>query len=93
MHIEREIKLSLTPRVEAALSRLAPNRRSVASVYYDTPQEALRRAGLAVRLRRDGGRWLQTLKAEQAPHAGLASRAEWEAASIGGERCMTSKRG
>ena len=86
MNIEREIKLSLTPRAEAALSELAPNRRRLASIYYDTPRQELRRAGVALRLRRDGGRWLQTLKAEATPHAGLAARAEWELPVRG--RCL-----
>jgi inorganic triphosphatase YgiF len=77
-HIEREIKLRLTPRAFTNLARLAPERRSVASVYYDTARQELRRAGIALRLRRDGGRWLQTLKAASAQHAGLAQRTEWE---------------
>jgi triphosphatase len=77
-HIEREIKLRLTPQAFARLTRLAPDRRRVASVYYDTARQDLRRAGVALRLRRDGARWLQTLKAESAQHAGLAARAEWE---------------
>ena len=77
-HIEREIKLRLTPQALARLARLAPSRRNVASVYYDTARQDLRRAGIALRLRRDGGRWLQTLKAEAEQHAGLAQRAEWE---------------
>jgi triphosphatase len=78
VHIEREIKLCLTPAAESALAKLAPNRRSVASIYYDTSRQALRRAGIALRLRRDGDRWLQTLKLDSAPHAGFAARAEWE---------------
>lgn len=77
-HIEREIKLSLTRQAFTRLARLAPDRRSVASVYYDTARQDLRRAGIALRLRRDGGRWLQTLKVEGVQHAGLAQRAEWE---------------
>jgi inorganic triphosphatase YgiF len=77
-HIERDIKLRLTPQAFTRLVRLAPNRRNLASVYYDTARQDLRRAGIALRLRRDGGRWLQTLKAESAQHAGLAARAEWE---------------
>lgn len=77
-HIEREIKLSLPPRDFARLAKLARERRSLASVYYDTARQELRRAGVALRLRRDGGRWLQTLKSEAAPRAGLAERAEWE---------------
>ena len=77
-HIEREIKLDLPPRAFARLAKLAPQHRSVASVYFDTAGEELRRAGMALRLRRDGRRWLQTLKADGAPHAGLAQRTEWE---------------
>lgn len=77
-HIEREIKLRLTRQAFPRLARLAPERRRVASVYYDTARQELRRAGIALRLRRDGGRWLQTLKAEGAQHGGLAQRAEWE---------------
>ena len=77
-HIEREIKLGLTSQALPRLARLAPQRRSVASVYYDTARQELRRAGIALRLRRDGGRWLQTLKSQSSPHAGLAARSEWE---------------
>ena len=78
MNIEREIKLRLAQAPAAELFALAPHRRSVASIYYDTPRQELRRAGIALRLRRDAGRWVQTLKVEGTPHAGLASRAEWE---------------
>src|SRR5688500_18316510 len=77
-HIEREIKLSLTPQSLPRLARLAPRRRNVASVYFDTSRHELRRAGVALRLRRDGRQWLQTVKAESAQHAGLAARSEWE---------------
>jgi inorganic triphosphatase YgiF len=76
-HIEREIKLELTREALARLGPLAPMRRSLSSVYYDTPREDLRRAGVALRLRRDRGRWLQTLKAD-AVHGGLSARTEWE---------------
>lgn len=78
MNIEREIKLHLRRGAESALAALAPSRRSVLSVYYDTSRHELRRAGIALRLRRDGRRWVQTLKAEQRSHAGLAARKEWE---------------
>jgi triphosphatase len=78
LHIERELKFALLPDARARLEALAPRRRSVASIYYDTPDEVLRRAGMALRLRRDGGRWLQTLKCEKRTGGGLAQRAEWE---------------
>src|SRR5687767_5469390 len=77
-HIEREIKLGLTPQALSRLAQLTPSRRSLESVYFDTARQELRRAGIALRLRRDGQRWLQTLKAESAQHAGFAARAEWE---------------
>ena len=77
-HIEREIKLGLVPLAFARLAKLAPHHRSVSSVYFDTARRELHRAGIALRLRHDGRRWLQTLKSEGAPHAGLAQRAEWE---------------
>jgi inorganic triphosphatase YgiF len=77
-HIEREIKLRLAPNACLRLARLATSRRSIASVYFDTARQELRRAGVTLRLRRDGGRWLQTLKAQTSQHAGLAARAEWE---------------
>ncbi len=78
MNIEREIKLHLKRRVEPALAALAPSRRRVLSVYFDTPRHELRRAGIALRLRHDGSRWVQTLKAEPRLHAGFAARMEWE---------------
>ncbi|OGA72970.1 MAG: hypothetical protein A3G81_23030 [Betaproteobacteria bacterium RIFCSPLOWO2_12_FULL_65_14] len=83
MHIERELKFRLTSGAFLRLKALARERRSVASVYYDTPGQRLRRAGVALRLRRDGKAWLQTLKSESPRHAGLTARAEWETAAGG----------
>jgi len=85
--VETELKLLLAPqdlrrlrrdpRIKALQQGRASTRR-VASVYYDTPEQALLRAGLALRLRSDGGRWLQTLKTEGRASAGLHVREEWE---------------
>jgi inorganic triphosphatase YgiF len=82
MQIEREIKFSLTPQAARRLARqVRPagpwRRRMVSSAYYDTANERLRRAGVALRLRRDGTRRLQTLKVESSA-SGLSARAEWE---------------
>ncbi|HSA88605.1 MAG TPA: CHAD domain-containing protein [Burkholderiales bacterium] len=82
MQVEREIKFSLTPqaarRVARRVRRAGPwRRRMVSSAYYDTPDEHLRRAGVALRVRRDGRQRLQTLKVE-ADGGGLSARAEWE---------------
>jgi len=88
MPVEREIKFSLTPaaarRVARQVRPAAPwRRRMVSNAYYDTKTEGLRRAGVALRLRRDGTRHLQTLKIESAA-AGLSARAEWEMPAPGG---------
>ena len=85
--METELKLLLAPqalrrlRRDAQVKALQQGRastRRVRSVYYDTPEQTLRRAGLALRLRSDGGRWLQTLKTEGQASAGLHVREEWE---------------
>ena len=85
--METELKLLLAPqdlrrlRRDPRIKALQQGRASVRrvhSVYYDTPEGALLRAGLALRLRSDGGRWLQTLKTEGQATAGLHLREEWE---------------
>jgi inorganic triphosphatase YgiF len=48
------------------------------NIYYDTPDLALRQRGVALRLRRQGSLWLQTVKQAGSAAAGLASRPEWE---------------
>ncbi|ODV41023.1 toxin [Cupriavidus sp. UYMMa02A] len=48
------------------------------NVYLDTPERDLARARAALRLRRKGAQWLQTLKTAGQSRAGLASRNEWE---------------
>ena len=83
MHVEREIKFHLPPDAAQRLSRhvhpAGPwRRRALSSVYYDTREGRLRRAGVALRLRRDGARRIQTLKAEGGAGGAFAARAEWE---------------
>jgi inorganic triphosphatase YgiF len=85
--MEIEIKLLLEPgeleRVseipEIARLRSGPTKtRALDSVYYDTSRHALRKAGIALRLRNDGGQWIQTLKASGSAAGGLHERHEWE---------------
>lgn len=85
--METELKLLLAPqdlrrlRGDPQIKALQQGRaatRRVHSVYYDTPEHALLQAGVALRLRRDGRRWLQTLKTRGQAAAGLHVREEWE---------------
>ena len=81
---EVEIKLEVAP---ASLSRLeqiplisackAPSKRTQeVSVYFDTDKQTLRKAGLTLRVRRIGDRYIQTIKTTA--NASLFERDEWE---------------
>lgn len=82
---EIELKLALPEAARRALLRhptlaLATGRttRRLVNVYYDTPDLALRKSGIALRLRRQDGRWLQTVKCAGDSAGGLSARPEWE---------------
>jgi triphosphatase len=85
MHVERELKFRLDAASASSVWSLVPRpgpvrRRVLHSVYYDTADHRLRAARAALRLRRDGRRWLICFKHDDAPASGLAQRSEWEAA-------------
>jgi len=85
MAVEIELKLSLDPRHIARL-RNHPllkhathhSSRKLYSVYYDTPDLKLWQAGVALRLRRTGEKWMQTIKSDGVVVAGLHQRREFE---------------
>jgi inorganic triphosphatase YgiF len=87
---EIELKLRVRPedlrRLSAApaLVRSRGTTRTLESVYFDTPDLQLRRSGTVLRIRRDGKRYLQTLKSD-GTGAALQNREESETA-IGGAR-------
>jgi inorganic triphosphatase YgiF len=87
MALETELKLRIAPEDMARLKRhpflrsLSGERattRKLYSVYFDTPDLQLHHARMALRLRRVGKQWLQTLKGGGGVQAGLHQRNEWE---------------
>jgi inorganic triphosphatase YgiF len=87
MSIETELKLHITPEHLQKLKR-HPFLRSLSatrartlklhSIYYDTADLELCQRAMALRLRRVGTQWLQTLKGGGQVSAGLHQRNEWE---------------
>ena len=84
---EVELKLAADPETLERLWQAPPFRRDDAATpkikqlentYYDTADLRLRKRGLAFRIRRDGPRFIQTVKTGDDTAAGLFSRGEWE---------------
>ncbi|MBV9994852.1 MAG: CHAD domain-containing protein [Caulobacteraceae bacterium] len=76
---ETELKFALPPDHVLALAGQIPaltgsEPKPLVSVYFDTPKQSLRRAGLTLRVRTEDGRFVQTLKQTA---AGALSRGEW----------------
>lgn len=64
--------------VSAGLAGTEPPQRLLASTYFDTADQKLRKAGIAIRLRRDGKRLIQTVKARASIHGGVSRAIEIE---------------
>ncbi|TCU58708.1 inorganic triphosphatase YgiF [Novosphingobium sp. PhB57] len=79
---EAELKLELAPdsadQLEASgLFAGEPALIPQHAIYFDTPDHDLSKAGLSLRVRRDGSKRVQTVKAD-GPSAGMFIRPEWE---------------
>ncbi len=66
----------------------SPKTRTLRSIYLDTPGHGLKKAGIALRLRRDGRRWIQTVKTGAQLHGGLSQVGEVENPAPGGRLCL-----
>jgi inorganic triphosphatase YgiF len=60
-----------------AMARVSTQER-LTSTYYDTPDSALKKRGLTLRVRDQGGHFLQTVKEGDLAAGDLLSRGEWE---------------
>ena len=79
----------LRARVKALkLGNDSPKTRTLRSIYLDTPEHTLKKAGIALRLRRDGRRWIQTVKTKAELHGGLSQVGELENPAPGGRLCL-----
>ena len=85
MTVEIELKLALPPIQAGRLKRHPlligagrPLRRRLVSVYFDTPELDLMCARAALRVRRVGRGWIQTVKIGGGSAGGLHQRPEWE---------------
>jgi triphosphatase len=96
---ELEVKLELPPAAVPQFRKLplirgieAPAKRaSEISVYFDTDKQKLRRHGIVLRVRRIGGRYVQTVKATR--DAEMFARDEWEWEIAGGQPDLRLARG
>jgi inorganic triphosphatase YgiF len=85
---EIELKLAVSrqdlSRLQRRLARFGEGeKKAVDNVYYDTAGHLLAQQRMALRVRRIGRRWLQTLKTEAVASA-LSQRGEWEVPAPGG---------
>jgi inorganic triphosphatase YgiF len=87
MPVETELKLRIAAEQLAKLKRhpllkknqlTRPITRRLYNIYFDTPKLALHQSEMALRLRRSGQQWLQTLKGGGSVQGGLHQRNEWE---------------
>ena len=87
MPTETELKLRITPvdlkrlKRHPVIRKYSTGRPLVSrlhNIYYDTAKQDLHKSKIALRLRRQGRQWTQTIKGGGSVEAGLHHREEWE---------------
>lgn len=87
MPTEIELKLRFPPQFITAIKELpllkdfsiaAPAEQDIFSIYFDTPDFILRKHRIALRTRKIGDQWLQTIKSNGTVQDGLHQHHEWE---------------
>jgi triphosphatase len=94
MSAEVELKLTLAPDEARSLGRhpllaastvKGPHTQRYYGVYYDTPDRLLARNGVALRVRKQGRHWIQSLKEAGRVEGGVHRRPEYEAPAPEGQ--------
>lgn len=89
---EIELKLSAAPDIIKALAHSATIKhgsqgdgivKQLESTYFDTPDLRLRSRGISLRVRKDGGHYIQTMKTAGGAGGAIARRGEWETPVVG----------
>jgi inorganic triphosphatase YgiF len=89
---EVELKLEVAPsELEKVLAHPllgelsdGASTQTLHATYFDTPDHTLQQAGISLRVRRNGGQRIQTIKAARPPDGVALARSEWEH-EIGGD--------
>ncbi len=83
--MEIELKLGVPESAQRSLLRhpllkqaSGKSMARLVNIYFDTPELDLQANGIALRLRRQGRLWLQTVKCAGQGSGGLSARPEWE---------------
>jgi inorganic triphosphatase YgiF len=96
---ETEIKLALPAAAAARVGTLPvlrgakrprPATLRLLSTYFDTEDRRLARAGIALRVRRSGRRWIQAVKTDDASIGALHRRAEFESPVVDGSPALAA---